>query len=196
MGEKIGYVRVSTTEQNTARQEEIMKELNVDKIFLEKVSGKNTEREELKKMMEYVRSGDVVIVESYSRFARSTKDLLNLLEQLKEKEVEFISQKEKFDTTTPQGKLMLTVFAGIAEFERESILQRQREGIAIAKAEGKMKGRPRKDIEDIEEVYRQVKQQKMTVKDVCKKYEISRSKWYNMVKEYEKGKEGTENENV
>jgi len=187
MGEKIGYVRVSTTEQNTARQEEIMKELNVDKIFMEKVSGKNTEREELKKMMEYVRSGDVVIVESYSRFARSTKDLLNLLEQLKEKEVEFISQKEKFDTTTPQGKLMLTVFAGIAEFERESILQRQREGIAIAKAEGKMKGRPRN---------RQVKQQKMTVKDVCKKYEISRSKWYNMVKEYEKGKEGTENENV
>ena len=186
MGERIGYIRVSTTEQNTARQEELMKKLAVDKIFLEKVSGKNTEREELKKLMDYVRSGDVVIVESYSRFARSTKDLLNLLEELNHKEVEFISQKENFDTRTPQGKLMLTVFAGIGEFERECILQRQREGIEIAKTEGRMKGRPRKDIPDFENVLMQVQQRKLKVQEVCRRYNISRSKWYTLVKEHQK----------
>ncbi len=176
MGERIGYVRVSTTEQNTARQEEMMKEWNVDRIFKEKISGKDTERKELKKLMEYVRSGDVVIVESYSRFARSTKDLLQLLEELQKKEVSFISQKEQINTTIPQGKFMLTVFAGLAEFERESILQRQKEGIAIAKAEGKM-GRPKKEIKEFESILMQVNQKKITVKEVCERYGISRSKW-------------------
>lgn len=188
MGERIGYIRVSTTEQNTARQEELMKEWNVDKIFKEKVSGKDTERKELKKLMEYVRSGDVVIVESYSRFARSTKDLLQLLEELQKKEVSFISQKEQINTTTPQGKFMLTVFAGLAEFERESILQRQKEGIAIAKAEGKM-GRPKKEIKEFESILMQVNQKKITVKEVCERYSISRSKWYSMMKEYKERKE-------
>lgn len=188
MGERIGYVRVSTTEQNTARQEELMKEWNVDKIFKEKVSGKDTERKELKKLMEYVRSGDVVIVESYSRFARSTKDLMQLLEELQKKEVSFISQKEQINTTTPQGKFMLTVFAGLAEFERESILQRQKEGIAIAKAEGKM-GRPKKEIKEFESILMQVNQKKITVKEVCVRYSISRSKWYSMMKEYKERKE-------
>lgn len=188
MGERIGYIRVSTTEQNTARQEELMKEWNVDKIFKEKVSGKDTERKELKKLMEYVRSGDVVIVESYSRFARSTKDLMQLLEELQKKEVSFISQKEQINTTTPQGKFMLTVFAGLAEFERESILQRQKEGIAIAKAEGKM-GRPKKEIKEFESILMQVNQKKITVKEVCERYSISRSKWYSMMKEYKERKE-------
>jgi len=188
MGERIGYVRVSTTEQNTARQEEMMKEWNVDRIFKEKISGKDTERKELKKLMEYVRSGDVVIVESYSRFARSTKDLLQLLEELQKKEVSFISQKEQINTTTPQGKFMLTVFAGLAEFERESILQRQKEGIAIAKAEGKM-GRPKKEIKEFESILMQVNQKKITVKKVCERYGISRSKWYSMMKEYKERKE-------
>lgn len=188
MGERIGYVRVSTTEQNTARQEEMMKEWNVDRIFKEKISGKDTERKELKKLMEYVRSGDVVIVESYSRFARSTKDLLQLLEELQKKEVSFISQKEQINTTIPQGKFMLTVFAGLAEFERESILQRQKEGIAIAKAEGKM-GRPKKEIKEFESILMQVNQKKITVKEVCERYGISRSKWYSMMKEYKERKE-------
>lgn len=188
MGERIGYVRVSTTEQNTARQEEMMKEWNVDRIFKEKISGKDTERKELKKLMEYVRSGDVVIVESYSRFARSTKDLLQLLEELQKKEVSFISQKEQINTTIPQGKFMLTVFAGLAEFERESILQRQKEGIAIAKAEGKM-GRPKKEIKEFESILMQVNQKKITVKEVCERYGISRSKWQSMMKEYKERKE-------
>ncbi|MDY3790877.1 MAG: recombinase family protein [Oscillospiraceae bacterium] len=115
---KVGYVRVSTFEQNTARQEVIMRELNVDKVFIDKISGKSKERPKLKEMMSYVRDGDTVIVESISRFARNTKDLLELVESLTEKHVEFISKKESIDTTTPSGKFMLTVFAAVAELER------------------------------------------------------------------------------
>lgn len=138
---KIGYVRVSTEEQNTARQEIMLRELGVDELFIDKASGKNADRPELRRMMEYVRRGDTVIVESISRFARNTRDLLDLVERLTEKQVEFVSRKEAIDTTTPTGKFMLTVFAAVAELEREYILQRQREGIAIAKKQGKYIGR-------------------------------------------------------
>ena len=138
---KIGYVRVSTEEQNTARQEIMLRELGVDELFIDKASGKNADRPELRRMMEYVRRGDTVIVESISRFARNTRDLLDLVEHLTEKQVEFVSRKEAIDTTTPTGKFMLTVFAAVAELEREYILQRQREGIAIAKEQGKYTGR-------------------------------------------------------
>lgn len=137
---KIGYVRVSTEEQNTARQEIMLRELGVDELFVDRASGKNADRPELNRMMNFVRRGDTVIVESISRFARNTRDLLDLVERLTEKQVEFVSRKEAIDTTTPTGKFMLTVFAAIAELEREYILQRQREGIAIAKAEGKYTG--------------------------------------------------------
>ena len=138
---KIGYIRVSTEEQNTARQEVLLRELDVDEIFIDKASGKNADRPELTHMMNYVRRGDTVIVESISRFARNTRDLLDLVERLTEKQVEFVSRKESIDTTTPTGKFMLTVFAAVAELEREYILQRQREGIAIAKEQGKYTGR-------------------------------------------------------
>lgn len=138
---KIGYIRVSTEEQNTARQEVLLCELGVDEVFIDKASGKNADRPELTRMMNYVRRGDTVIVESISRFARNTRDLLDLVERLTEKQVEFVSRKEAIDTTTPTGKFMLTVFAAVAELEREYILQRQREGIAIAKEQGKYTGR-------------------------------------------------------
>ena len=138
---KIGYIRVSTQEQNTIRQEAMMKILGVDEIYIDRMSGKNTERPELKRMLSFVRQGDTVIVESISRFARNTRDLLELVEQLTAKGVEFVSQKESIDTSTPTGKFMLTVFGAVAELEREYILQRQREGIEIAKTKGKCKGR-------------------------------------------------------
>lgn len=123
---KIGYVRVSTEEQNTARQEIMLRELGVDELFVDRASGKNADRPELNRMMNFVRRGDTVIVESISRFARNTRDLLDLVEQLTAKQVEFVSRKEAIDTTTPTGKFMLTVFAAVAELEREYILQRQR----------------------------------------------------------------------
>ena len=130
------------------RQEALMKSLGVDEVYIDRISGKNTNRPELQKMMEYVRKGDTVIVESISRFARNTRDLLELVEQLTAKGVEFVSRKEAIDTTTPTGKFMLTVFGAVAELEREYILQRQREGIAIAKEQGKYKGRKPIDAPD------------------------------------------------
>jgi len=139
---KIGYVRVSSISQNEARQMNLMKSLEVEKIYMEKESGKNAERKELQNMLAFCREGDTIIVESISRISRNTKDLLDIIEILKNKGVEFISQKEKIDTTTPQGKFMLTIFGALSTLERESILERQREGIAIAKAEGKYKGKP------------------------------------------------------
>ncbi len=138
---KIGYVRVSTQEQNTIRQEVLMEQLGVEEIYVDRMSGKSADRPALMRMMEYVRRGDTVIVESISRFARNTRDLLDLVEQLTVAGVEFVSQKEAIDTTTPSGKFMLTIFAAVAELEREYILQRQKEGIAIAKAQGVYKGR-------------------------------------------------------
>lgn len=137
---KIGYVRVSAVDQNTARQETAL-EVQVDKLFIDKMSGKNTDRPALKEMLSYVREGDTLIVESISRLARSTKDLLQIIEILTEKGVHFVSLKESIDTASPQGRFMLTVFGAMAELERENILQRQAEGIAIAKKQGKYTGR-------------------------------------------------------
>lgn len=185
MGEKIGYIRVSTKEQNTARQDELMKALGVDNIYMDKMSGKNTERPALQEMLAYVRKGDVVIVESISRFARNTKDLLELTERLSNKGVQFISQKEKIDTDTPAGKFMLTVFGAVAELEREYIKQRQREGIEIAKEQGKYKGRPAKKLDDFDEIYCQWKSGNMTAASASKQLKISRSTFYRRVEEHE-----------
>lgn len=134
-------MRCSTVEQNEARQLKMMEAQKVEKIFLDKASGKNADREQYKAMMAFIREGDTVIVESISRIARNTKDLLTIISNLTERNVEFVSLKENIDTTTPHGRFMLTVFGALAELERESILERQREGIEIAKAEGKYKGR-------------------------------------------------------
>ncbi len=182
---KIGYVRVSTKEQNTARQDELMKSLGVEKVFLDKMSGKNTDRPELQNMLGFVREGDSVIVESISRFARNTKDLLELTEQLNNKHVQFVSQKEKIDTNTPAGKFMLTIFGAVAELEREYIRERQREGIEIAKQRGKYKGRPEKQINSFDEVYQKWKKGKLTATSASKQLGVSRSTFYRKMIEYE-----------
>ena len=132
----IGYIRVSTEEQNMDRQTSLMVEIGCSKIFSEKLSGRSKERPELKRMLEYVREGDTVICESISRISRSTKDFLNIISELQDKKVEFRSSKESIDTSTAQGKFMMTVFAALSELEIEQTRQRQLEGIAIAKAQG------------------------------------------------------------
>ena len=131
---KIGYIRVSTEHQETARQQEIMDSYQVDRIFSEKLSGASTDRPQLKVMLDYVRESDTLYVESISRLGRSAKDLLNIIDTLTDKKVTLISHKEKIDTDTPTGKFMLTVFAALSQLEREQLKQRQREGIEIAKA--------------------------------------------------------------
>lgn len=185
MGMKIGYGRVSTKEQNTARQEELMKSLGVDKMYIDKISGKNTDRPALLEMLGFVREGDSVIVESISRFARNTKDLLELTEELNNKHVQFISQKENIDTNTPAGKFMLTIFGAVAELEREYIRQRQREGIEIAKEQGKYKGRPEKQLDNFDAVYVQWKKKEITATSASKQLGVSRSTFYRKIAEYE-----------
>ena len=181
---KIGYIRVSTVEQNTILQETLMEALGVDEIYMDKVSGKNTNRPELQKMLHYVRKGDTVIVESISRFARNTKDLLELVEQLTAKEVEFISQKESIDTSTPAGKFMLTIFAAVAELEREYILQRQREGIAEAKKQGKYHGRKAKIHSDAEKVMKRWREKEITATAAMQLLGVSKTTFYRMVRKF------------
>ena len=183
---KIGYIRVSTEEQNTARQEVLLRELGVDEVFIDKASGKNADRQELTRMMEYVRRGDTVIVESISRFARNTRDLLDLVERLTEKRVGFVSRKEAIDTTTPTGKFMLTVFGAVAELEREYILQRQREGIAIAKANGVYKGRKPIQRAAFETIVTQWQNGEMTAVEAQRRLELTPSTFYRKVRDYKK----------
>lgn len=183
---KVGYVRISTREQNTARQDKLMEELGVEKVYTDRMSGKNKERPELRKMMDFVREGDSVTVESISRFARNARDLLDLTDTLKHKGVQFISKKESLDTSTPAGKFVLTVFGAMAELEREYILERQAEGIAIAKAEGRLTGRPKIQIDDFENIYSKVKEGKLSATKAAKQLNISRSTWYRKVEEFER----------
>lgn len=185
---KVGFIRVSTEDQNTIRQEILMKQLGVERVYIEIASGKSrTGRPQLEAMMDFVREGDVVIVESISRFARSTRDLLTLVEQLTEKGVGFVSQKESIDTNTPQGKFMLTVFGAMAELEREQTLQRQREGIAAAKAAGKYKGRKPIEIEDnlVKSVHDQWYKREITTSHAVKLLNVSSRTFYRRMWDYE-----------
>lgn len=180
---QVGYIRISTVGQNTARQEVLMRELGVETVFIDRMSGKNTDRPELKKMMAFVRKGDTVVVESISRFARNTRDLLELVEQLTQKGVEFVSKKEAIDTTTPTGKFMLTIFGAVAELEREYILQRQAEGIAIAKEQGVYKGRQPIVRPDFERVVALWRSGKITAVEAQRRLDMKPSTFYRKVKE-------------
>lgn len=184
----IGYVRASALDQNTIRQEIIMQTLGVEKVYIDKASGKEgAERPQLEEMLNFVREGDVVIVESFSRFARSTRDLLDLVAKLKEKGVQFVSQKENIDTDTPQGKFMLTVFGALAELEREQILQRQAEGIAAAKAAGKYKGRKPVEIDPdlLKDIHARWYKGEITTSHAMKVLGVSKNTFYRRVWEYE-----------
>lgn len=182
----IAYVRVSTLEQNTDRQCEGLKKYGIDKWFIDKCSGKNTDRPNLKAMLEYVREDDTVYVHDFSRLARSTKDLLELVELLNSKGVHLVSNKENLDSRTPTGKLMLTMIAAINEFERTNLLERQREGIAIAKEKGVYKGRKPVDVsrEALMELYEQYMMRKLTKAQMAKELNVSRPTLDKLIKEY------------
>ncbi len=191
----IGYIRVSTTHQNTDRQHELFntKGIVLDKVFEEKISGKNTNRPALQSMLEYIRCGDTVFVESYSRLARSTSDLIYLVTTLKDKGVNFVSLKENVDTSTPAGQLVFTIFAGLAQFERETIKERQREGIDLALKEGRAYGRPAAVISDtFTEHYQQWKSGNIKAVDFMRIENIPHSTFYKLVKRYEKANNITE----
>ena len=184
---KMGYIRVSSEQQEIARQQEIMCDYQVDRIFSEKLSGANTDRPQLKAMLDYVREGDTLYVESISRLGRSTRDLLNIIDTLTDKGVTLVSHKEKIDTDTPVGKFMLTVFAALSQLEREQLKQRQREGIEIAKAQGKYTGRKPipTDWTRFGQLYGEWRARHITGRDFMRRMDMSANTFYRRVREYE-----------
>ena len=178
----IAYVRVSTIEQNEARQTEGLEPYKIDKWFIEKVSAKDTNRPKLIQMLDFAREGDTVYVWDFSRLSRSVKDLLEITEQLQKKGIHLKSIKENLDTSTATGKLMLTVIGAISEFERANLLERQREGIAIAKRNGAYKGRKkvRRPLNWCE-VYYKWKSREISGADAMKLLNLKRNTFYKFV---------------
>lgn len=184
---RVAYIRVSSADQNLDRQRLELDENKIEKWFEEKVSGRDMERPELKRMLEFIREGDTLYISDFSRLARSVVDLLKICDELNRKNVKLVSMKEKIDTNTNEGRLMLTVIGAIAEFERAIIRERQAEGIAIAKAKGRYAGRkPMKINQDFfDECYRLWRERKMTLVDLAKRLNISRSTAYRLIKQRE-----------
>lgn len=183
---KIGYIRVSSIGQETARQDQLMRDLGVEKVFSEKLSGKTAERSELQKMLHYVREDDVLYVESISRLSRSIRDLLKIVDTLQSKGVKLVSCKEALDTGTPQGRFVLSIFAALAELEREQTLQRQKEGIEIAKVAGVYKGKQfRKiDAEQFQRLYTKWTAKEITAAEFGKRAGLPPSSLYRRIKHY------------
>jgi len=181
---RVSYIRVSSADQNETRQVEGLAEYTIEKSFTEKVSAKSMDRPKLQEVLEFVRSGDTLYVLSFDRLARSTSDLLKITELLEKKGVHLVSKKENIDTSTPMGKFFLTVIAAIAELERATILERQREGIAIAKAKGLYKGRHAVEIPNFPECYDRYMKREVSKVQLSKELKISRNTLDKLIKEY------------
>jgi len=171
---KLAYIRVSTVEQNEARQVEALEKFGIDKWYTEKVSAKDTNRPQLQELLDFAREGDTIYVHDFSRLARSTADLLSLVERMQSKGIILISCKENIDTSTATGKLMLTMIGAINEFERANLLERQREGIAIAKREGKYRGRKPVSVENFDEQYARYQRRELNKTQLAKELGVSR----------------------
>lgn len=185
---RVAYVRVSTVEQNEGRQVEALSKHNIGKWFTEKVSGKNTDRTEFQNMMDYVREGDELYVMDLSRLSRSTTDLLQTMDKLSAKRVKLVSLKENIDTNTAMGQALIKLVAVINELERTNMLERQKEGIALAKAAGKYKGRKKKQYDDMDVVYKKladIRLGKRTVSSVADELKVTRPTVYKMLRDYE-----------
>lgn len=180
----IAYVRVSAADQNEDRQRCSLEPYHIERWYIEKASGKDTNRPQLKEMLDFVREGDTIYISEFSRLGRSTRDLLDIIDFLQAKKVNLVSQKENLDCNSPSGRLQLTMLAAISEFEREMILERQREGIKIAKEKGKYKGRKRIDVPDIDKHYYDYMTRKTSKSALAKELGISRNTLDRLFEEY------------
>lgn len=178
---RVGYIRVSTTHQNTDRQEDSLEHMNVEKLFIEKASGKDRRRPQLKALMDFVQPGDTVVVHELSRMARSVVDLYDIAKELNEKGVSLESLKEDIDLTSATGKLTFGIMAVMAQFERDLLLERQKEGIAAAKARGKRWGRENiygTDERQVHDVFTRYHAKKMSFEAASKALGMKKSTFY------------------
>lgn len=177
-----GYARVSTEQQSLDRQLDMLEKYGVDKIYNEKMTGTKRNRPELEKLMERLTEGDTVVVESLSRLGRSTKDLIWLMENFNSKGVNLVSLKESIDTTSSTGKLLFTLMSALAQFERDVIADRTREGLASARARGRRGGRPSADSEMIRRAMKLYNSRDYSVKEITELTGVRRSTLYKHLK--------------
>jgi DNA invertase Pin-like site-specific DNA recombinase len=187
MRAKIMYQRISTRSQNLTRQEVMAADFGIDKVFVDVMSGKDTKRPQLEEMLAYVRAGDVLIIESFSRLGRSLRDLLDIIEHLEKKNVILQSQKEGVCTDSASGRLQVALFAALSQFEHDIMLERQAEGVAAAKAAGKYTGGVKKptDWDCFKSIHSQWRAGKLTAVAAQKMMGMTAPTWYRRVKEWE-----------
>ena len=185
----IGYIRVSTDHQNTDRQKDLLKKQypEIKKFYIDRQSGKNTDRPQLREMMNYARKNDVIVVESLSRLARNTRDLIDITDQLNKNEIHLISLKESIDATTPSGRAMMKMFSVFADFEREIIVERTKEGLASARARGHVGGRPAINKETVANAIKLYDSRKFSIQEICKITGISKGTLYNYIHKEKNG---------
>tara|TARA_R100000541_G_scaffold43269_2_gene50536 strand:- start:12120 stop:12659 length:540 start_codon:yes stop_codon:yes gene_type:complete len=170
----IGYARVSTDDQSLDSQTDALSAAGAEKIFADKISGSKRARPELDRMLEQLRDGDVVTVTKYDRLARSLKDLLEIVEAIRERGAGFRSLAEDIDTTTPAGRLVFHVFASIAQFERERISERTKEGLASARKRGRIGGRPLAlSVVQKDEVRRMRDEEHRAISEIARLFKVS-----------------------
>lgn len=178
----IGYARVSTDAQNLYRQLDQLKSAGCERIYQEKITGTKKDRPELDKLLDQVRDGDTIIISDLTRLSRSTKDLFHLVEQIEKKGANIKSLKESWmDTTSPQGKLMFTLFAGISQFERDLISQRTKEGLSSARARGRKGGRPVKPNKEVELALKMYDSKEYSISEIDKATGVSKTSLYRYI---------------
>lgn len=177
-----GYARVSTRQQELNRQIDLLKNENCNEILTEKITGTKSIRPELDRLKDKLRPGDTVVVESFSRLGRSTKDLIDLVTFFEKNNVKLISLKENFDTTTPQGRLMMTVFQAFSQFERDLIVERTMEGLKSARSRGRKGGRPRVNKKSIDRALKLYNANNYSINEIIEMTGISKSTLYRYIK--------------
>ncbi|MYL43939.1 recombinase family protein [Virgibacillus salexigens] len=175
-----GYARVSTKDQNLHMQFDALKNYGVkeENIFSEKITGTKKDRPNFTEMLKYLREGDTVVVYKLDRIGRSTKHLVDLINDFQDKGINFVSINENIDTTTAMGKLVFTIFSGLAQFERDIISERTRSGLESARARGRKGGRPRKDHSKLDMAFKMYDSKDYSIKEILDATGISRATFY------------------